>query len=476
MDFERLINPKVCAIIGASKNSGKGSYRFLEGWTHNKFKGKIYPVTVNPEYTEILGLRTYPDIREVPDEIDYVLIAIPAKQVVEEVQKCVEKDVKFIVIFTSGFREVGNKQMEDEILQVAKGKSRILGPNCIGVYSTESRIGYFLDQPIFEPGNVSFISQSGGMARKFIWMSYSRGFRIRAAVSIGNTIDVSISELLEYFAGDPKTMIIGAYIEAIKEANKFFPLLKKISPKKPIVIMKTGRTSKGKVAAQSHTGAIAGSHEVFSAMVKQAGGILVDSYVELTDTILGLQHLKDHLPLGKNVAIINTGGGIAVEITDMCESMGLKVADIANETKEKLQSFIPSINTIFDNPIDLGAYGFQPEVFGQVIKYISQDPNIHSILTVHEIERFPPLNDRLNIPDIGEIYTQVMQKYRNPSKPIISIIPRSWERVDNFISYKNFQNDLLEVGIPSYDSPTRAIITLKKLIQYNRFLRNQSKK
>jgi acyl-CoA synthetase (NDP forming) len=469
MDFDRLINPKVCAMIGASNNPQSGSYRFLEGWLAYKYRGKIYPV--NPKYTEIKGLKAYPDIRDVPDEVDYAFIAVPADKVPVEIQKCVEKGVKFAIIFTSGFSEIGDKGLEGEILQIARGKLRILGPNCIGVYSTEVRLGYLIDQPIFDEGDVSFVSQSGGLTRKFIWTGLSRGFHIRATVSIGNTIDVSVSELFEYFAKDTKTKIIGAYLESIKEGKDFFKLLKSITPYKPVVILKTGRTFKGKIAAQSHTGALAGSYEIFSSMVKQAGGLIVETLEELTDLILGLQYLTPILPSGKNIAIINMGGGVAVEITDICESNTFNVVDIEDTTKELLEDLLPSVNVIMENPFDLGTSGFNPKIFGQAIKYISSDPNIDIILTIHEVERFSTLNDRFNVSDIGEAYAIAMKKLHNLKKPIISILPRSWELVDHFITYQNFRNDLLEAGIPSYSTTSRAISMLEKVIQYKKFLK-----
>jgi len=463
----RLINPHVCALIGASNNPMSGSYRFLEGWISNKFKGKIYPI--NPKYSEILGLKVYPDIREVPDEIDYVLIAIPAAQVSAEVKKCVEKRVKFIIIFTSGFREVGNEQFETEILEIAKDSTRILGPNCIGVYSTEAQLGYFKDQPISSPGSVTFISQSGGIARKFIWTSISRGITLRATISIGNTIDVSVNELLTFLKQDSQTQIIGAYLEGIKNGAEFFSILKSLSPYKPVVILKTGRTPKGRIAAQSHTGAIAGSYQLFSALVRQAGGIMVENFEELTDTILSLQTLKNMLPYDNRVAIVNTGGGIAVEVTDLCEAHGLSVANLAPESITRLKSLIPSINTIFDNPIDLGAYGFNPKIYQQVLACISRDPNIDTILPIFEVERFSDLNERFQLSDIGELYTQILSNI-TALKPVLCILPRSWELIDHFISYKNFANDLLSVGIPSFPTAIRAIKTLNKLIQYNAYL------
>lgn len=470
MDLESLINPKVCAIIGASNNPATEGYRFLEGWLANEYSGKIYPV--NPKYEEILGVRAYPDIREIPEEetIDYALIAVPAEKVPVEIQKCIERGVKFAVIFSSGFSEAGNPQLEDAILKIAKGKLRILGPNCIGVYSTEVRLGYFKDQPIIAEGNVSFVSQSGGITRNFIWTGFSRGFHVRAAVSIGNTIDISTSEVFEYFAQDPKTHIIAAYLESVKEGPEFFTLLKAITPHKPVVIMKCGRTPKGKIAAQSHTGAIAGSYEIFSAMVRQAGGIIVETLEELTDVVLGVKTLKDCLPLGKNTAIINTGGGIAVEMTDICESNGFSIVDLEDSTRSDLEKILPPVNVIVKNPIDLGAIGFDPEVLGKVINLVSQEPHIHNILLLHEVDRFHQLNKRFQVPDIGKIYVKTLQKSRNPTKPIIAILPRAWELLDNFTTYQNYQNELLNIGIPSYPTTSRAIFTLKKLFQYRNFL------
>ena len=470
MDFEALINPKVCVLVGASNNPATEGYRFLEGWLANEYSGRIYPV--NPKYDEILGVRTYPDIREIPEEetIDYALIAVPAEKVPLEIQKCIERGVKFAVIFSSGFSEIGNYQLENEILDIAKGKLRILGPNCIGVYSTEVRLGYFKDQPIVAEGNVSFVSQSGGMTRNFIWTGFSRGFHVRATISIGNTIDISTSEVFDYFAQDPKTQIIAAYLESVKEGPEFFRLLKTITPCKPVVIMKCGRTPKGRIAAQSHTGAIAGSYEIFAAMVKQAGGIIVENMEELTDVVLGLKTLKDCLPLGKNIAIINTGGGIAVEMTDICESNGFSIADLEDSTRRSLENILPPINVIVKNPIDLGALGFDPEVLGKVINLVSQDSHIHTILLHHEVDRFHQLNKRFQVPDIGKIYVKTLQESRNPTKPIVAILPRGWELLDNFTNYQNYQNELLNIRIPNYPTTSRAIFTLMKLLQYRTFL------
>lgn len=479
MDFDRLINPRVVALIGASNDPRRQAYRFLEGWISDKYQGKIYPI--NPKYKEILGLRTYPDIREIPteEEIDYVLIAVPALKVPAEIRKCVERGgIKFVVIFASGFSEIGDKHLEEEILQMAKGNFRVLGPNCIGVYCTESRLGYFTDQPIISEGDVSFISQSGTLTRTFIWMSISRGYHIRAAVSIGNMIDVSFNELFEYFMKDPKTRIIAGYLESVGEGQKFFTLLKSITPHKPVAILKCGRTPKGKVAALSHTGALTGSYEIFSSMVKQGGGILVESIEELADVTSGLEYLRNVLPAGKNIAIINAGGGIAVQITDICESNGFQVANLEKMTQKTLQDLLPRVNVIIDNPIDLGASGFNPKILGQAITIISNDSNIDSILLVQEIERFHNLDKRFQVPNIGEAYAEIIQKHQNPKKPLIVVLSRSWE-IDQqvpYTLYQKYRKDLLAKRIPSFPTTQRALNTLKKLVQYRNFLKNHNAK
>ncbi|NHI94165.1 MAG: hypothetical protein EAX96_16865 [Candidatus Lokiarchaeota archaeon] len=466
MSFYNLINPKSYAVIGASTNPRSGSYRFIEALINNGYKGKIFPI--NPKIEELQGLKTYPSIESVNEPIDYVLIAVPADLVPEEVRKCVKINVKFIVIFTSGFGESGNKNLEEEIKTAIKGSNtRILGPNCIGVFSSESKIAYFSDQLILEEGNISFISQSGGLTRTLIWVGYTRDFHFRTAISLGNQIDITIEELIDFFLVDEKTDIIAAYIEGIKNGKEFYRILKKNNGKKPIIILKCGRSQSGKRAIRSHTGALASSDHLIESIMNQTNTILVQTFEELTDTILMVEKLRNDSLNGKNVAVINSGGGLSVELTDICESYGFNVIQLSPESVKELAEILPTVNTILSNPLDLGASGFDPEIFGKVINVISRDPKIDVILTVIEVERFSLLNKRYQTEDIGEIYVKNIYDNNVKNKPIVLISPKSWESVPNFIFYSNFQDALHRIKIPVFPSSESAIRALNKVIDYH---------
>ena len=466
MSFYNLINPKTFAVIGASRNPRSESYRFIEALIKNEYDGQIFPI--NPKIEKLQGLKVFSSIEDINVPIDYVLIAVPAKYVPEQVRKCVKKNIKFIAIFSSGFSEAGNFQLEEEILEAIKGsKTRVLGPNCIGVFSSESKITYFSDQLIKRQGNISFISQSGGLTRTLIWTGFTRNFDFRAAISVGNQIDISIDELVDYFLEDKGTDMITAYIEGVKNGKKFYEVLKKNNGKKPIIILKCGRTKSGIRAISSHTGSIATPNHLFEAALKQTNTILVHTFEELSDTIQMMNLLKNNLPKTNKVAIINTGGGLSVELTDTCESNGLDVVKLTEETMKKMSNVLPPVNTILSNPLDIGAYGFDPDTFGKVLKVTSEDPNVETIITVREVERFAKLNEVYKTDDIGGIYVDQMKTNNVTKKPLIAIVPRSWETKLNFLKYQNFRECLHKNKIPCFASAERAIKALKKLIEYN---------
>lgn len=468
MDFSALINPKSYALIGASRNVRAGSSRFIVALQRGEYQGKIYPV--NPNTDEILGLKVYSDITAIPNSLDYVMIAVPARYVPAEVRKCVQVGAKFVVVFSSGFGEVGNEALERELRQIINDSStRLLGPNCIGVYSTESRMCYFPDQLPGPEGNVTFISQSGGMVRTFIWTGFSRGFHLRAAISVGNQLDITIEDLLEFFRTDPKTKIVAIYLEGIKNGAKFMVNLKSIAAEKPVVILKCGRTGSGKRAVISHTGSIAGSNEIFQALMHQTGVIPVETFEELCDVVTMLSVRIPERNLGRNVAIVNTGGGLSVEATDIVESLGLRVPAITEESQERMKTILPDVNTIVSNPLDLGAAGFIPKTFTQVLEVLSQDPKIDVILTMREVQRFKYLTKRIGIEDLDEKYREAMVRGNPKNKYMISIMPKSWESSENFQAYQDFQTQLHAHKIPCYPTPIRAVTALRKIIEYVKF-------
>ena len=319
VDLENLFNPRSMAIIGVSSQGNPydwGGRRFLQYLLNQGFEGNIYPV--NPKGGKVFGLKIYPDIKDVPDPIDYVMSCISARQTPQLVKDCIAKEVKGVHIFASGFSESGTKEgkaLEEEISSlVHQSNIRIIGPNCFGIYCPKAGLSYGPDFSK-ECGSIALMCQSGGNSIYLVHEGLRRGIRFSKVISYGNACDVNESDLLEYFAGDPDTKIITAYIEGVKDGRRFYQVLKEVIKEKPIIILKGGITEAGATAAASHTGALAGSNEVWDALFRQAGIIRVYSLEELIDMTMTFNCLP--LPSGKRTLVFGIGGGATVLATDI---------------------------------------------------------------------------------------------------------------------------------------------------------------
>ena len=271
-DLEPFFYPKTIAVVGASPYSQDfrwGGKTFIEGLVKQNYLGKVCPV--HPKAENVLGLRAYRSVRDIPYDIDLAIFSIPAPAVPQVMEDCVAKGVKFVHIFTAGFSETGledRTNLEKDIVAVAqKGGVRVIGPNCMGVYNPDAGVAWVKDFPA-QSGPVGFVSQSGQLAGHFIEVGKNRGVRFSKVVSFGNASDLQCHEFLEYLADDDKTEIIACYIEGLKDGRAFFELAKKITPKKPLVVWKGGRTEGGSRAVSSHTASIAGSTEIWKALCR----------------------------------------------------------------------------------------------------------------------------------------------------------------------------------------------------------------
>jgi acyl-CoA synthetase (NDP forming) len=329
-DLDRLFYPRGIAVIGASDTYGRGSSMFLRSLLDLGYEGGLYPVNVSAN-SAAMGLPAFKRVVDIPGPVDYAIVGVPAKATLGVVADCIEKGVPYIHFFTAGFSELQTEKgarLERELVELARGKTRLIGPNCMGAYCAESRIG-FDSSHTGESGDVAFISQSGGHAINFIRRTGERGLKLSKGISYGNACDLSSIEFLEYFADDEKTAIIGIYIEGTKDGRKFFETLKAAAKKKPVIIWKGGRTPDGANAAASHSGALAGAFEIWKSMIKQAGAILVDDDNEMLDLMLGLKHLS--LPAGVNTALVTTGGGNSVVAADKCDGLGLNLPPLSED-------------------------------------------------------------------------------------------------------------------------------------------------
>ena len=299
MSLDPLFYPKSVAVIGASDNLGGGKLPYFQILQANGFTGALYPV--NPRRVEVSGVKTYASIDDLPEPVDFAIVAAPVEQSVDIVKAAVRKQIKFIHFFTSGFGETGNLQLEQEIIREArKGHLRIVGPNCIGVQCFESKVSFRLTNLQEGPGSIAFLGQSGGITSSFVAMATTRDIRLNKVVSYGNQIDLRLEDYLEYLADDDKISLIACYVEDIKDVNKFLKALKRTTAKKPVIILKGGKTELGSKAAASHTGAMASNYTIWAAAVRQHGGLLVDNFEELMN--LAMLGTAQRFPRGRRGA------------------------------------------------------------------------------------------------------------------------------------------------------------------------------
>jgi acyl-CoA synthetase (NDP forming) len=335
----------------------KSGARFFKGLMDGGFKGKLY--AINPNEPEILGQKGYRTVMDITDEIDLAIIAVPARVVPSVIADCSRQGVKFAIVHSAGFSELGaeGKELEKEMLKSARqGGTRIIGPNCMGLYSPLAHINTIASRITLEDesGPVSFVGQSGWVTENVIQLGYERGLRFSKVVSIGNQSDLTIEDLIAYLADDPDTGVIAFYAEGIKRGREFLKLAKEVSKKKPIIAWKAGRTEGGARAASSHTGSLAGNGAVLDAVMIQSGVVIARDLENLLDLITGFT--CPVLPKGNRVGLLVEAGGGAVAGSDAAESMGLTVpilsAAAQQELIRRLTGITPPLATP-KNPVDI---------------------------------------------------------------------------------------------------------------------------
>ena len=466
-EFEPIFNPISIAIVGASAKTKAGNM-FLKALLDFGFKGKIYPV--NPDEDYILGLKAYPNLVSIPEPVDYVIVSIPKHLVLDSMDDCAAKGVKVAHIFAAGFAETGkeeDRQLEMEVARKAsEGGFRVIGPNCMGVYNAVNHGGAYGigEVALREAGSVAFVSQSGGHAAALIDDMLNRGLGFTQVVSFGNGCDLNAADFLEYFAVDPKTKIIGTYLEGSNNCQHLLKVATEISKVKPLIVWKGGKTEAGAQAAASHTGSLAGTHAIWTAAVKQAGAIKVDNLEELVDTIVSLHHLPRFK--GNRVAIIGGihrgGGGFSVSATDACVSLGLNVPQLTEKTRSQLSTLTPPVGAILRNPIDIGTRGPEGRLT-KIIELASSDPNID--LTIVEItfltSRQSPIKTRLTKAaiDLSNDLASIREKKK---KPIVAIFSKHLDPADQAEMIRKYA----AVKIPIYPTLERAAKAIANTSQY----------
>ena len=378
-----FFNPKTVAIIGASE-----SFRFGYGTTSYLLNSnfKTYPVNIKKD--TILGHKAYKSIKDIPDDIDLAIIIIGNEYVLQVIKDCVEKGVKGIIIESAGFAETGKEKyikLQEEVEKIAKqSKIRMIGPNCIGVTNFHNQFTTSDMDFVHAPkGNIAVVAQSGVLGNIFIDWANSNGIKFSKAITIGNKVDVDEVDLLDYLNEDPETDVIALYLEGTKRGKELKKVLGKMN--KPVIILKNGRSEIGSRAVNSHTGSIAGNDKVYEALFKQYPSVFrVDNFYEMFN--VAQVFATQPLPKGKNIAIITGSGSLGALACDEIVKQGLKLAQLDENTINKIQSVIPNWVSI-RGTIDLGPSMF--ETFVPSVKAIFQDKNVDCVLFIFSIPRVP---------------------------------------------------------------------------------------
>ena len=457
--FDSLFHPSSIAMVGASPNPANSF--MLNIILKYGFRGKIYPV--NSSGSEVLGLKAYTSVKEIPDTVDYAYLQVPAKATVQVIQDCAAKKVKLATIFTAGFGESGiegGSALEHEVMNTAiKGGVRLLGPNCMGFYYPIAQLTYAYEFPR-ESGPVGVLCQSGGNSMQLVRAAAYRGIRFSKVVSYGNAADINESDLLEYFAEDPETKVIIAYIEGVREGKQFSDILRATAMVKPVIVLKGGRNEGGAVAALSHTGSLAGSVKVWESLLKQANTLQVHSIDECVDVALALLFMRP--PASRNAAIIGLGGGAAVLAADDCYDAGLALPPLPEKTKHELKKITREAGKIFKNPIDLSDMYSFPDQVAHSIKVVGGWKGADLLITHFGLEVGPTI---IGLKKVVPLAEAVLGAVKEVGKPTAMVVYAAYSD-DASQGFLKVQRMCAEAGLPFYPSVPRAISAIGKVMNY----------
>jgi acetyl coenzyme A synthetase (ADP forming)-like protein len=373
--MQRIMNPRAVAVIGASAEDGKIGNSVMKNLINGGYRGAIFPI--HPKADEILGRKAYPSVLNVGEEIDVAVFAIPAKFCAAAMEEVGRKKIPGAVMIPSGFAEVGEQALQDELVGVAqKHNVRVMGPNIYGFYYTPQNLCATFCTPYDVKGKVALSSQSGGVGMSIIGFSRTTRMGVSAIVGLGNKSDLDEDDLLTYFEQDDNTQVIAMHCEDLKDGRSFAEVASRVSKRKPIVMLKAGRTALGARAAASHTGALAGNDKIYDDVLRQCGVIRAKSLNDMLQFARGLQVLPN--PKGENIVIITGAGGSGVLLSDACVDNGLALMKMPPDMDAAFRKFIPPFGAA-GNPVDITG-GEPPTTYANTIRYALDEPRIHSLI------------------------------------------------------------------------------------------------
>ena len=454
-NIKALFNAKSVAVIGASVNPGKLGFHVMKSLTQGGFKGNIIPV--NPGAGKIMGLKAYPSVTDFEGQVDLAIVVLPSKIVPAVFQACREKDVKGIVLITAGFREIDDpagSDLQDEIKDIADVSGiPVIGPNTFGAinFNTDLNASFTPEFSLLKKGKVSLVSQSGGISHLlgFMGMRWDVGFS--KIIGLGNRLNIDFPQMVQYLMDDPDTEVIALYMEGIDDPRDFLKKVEEYEGKKPVVIYKTGSASVGDQASLSHTGSIAGRHDIYISAFKQAGLLYVDSVETLLDAAKTLAICP--LPEGPRVAVLSSQAGPAMAACDICEQRGMQILPFQSKTQKKINKLLLPL-ALRTNPVDMGPAWYDSSATKGIIGAVLDDDRIDGIILCMMFAS-------ANIDAVKSLKDLLIN--RSQHKPVISCImspPGIWDE-----QIKALEESEALVNFPS---PERAARAMGVLWEYRR--------
>jgi acetyl coenzyme A synthetase (ADP forming)-like protein len=432
--MSRIMQPKAVAVIGASNEAGKIGNSVMKNLINGGYQGHIYPI--HPSAPEIMGHKAFKSVKDVPGDIDTAVFAIPAKFVASALIECGEKKIAGAVLIPSGFAETGEVALQEELVKIGRQYNiRMMGPNIYGFYYTPANLCATFCTAYDVKGSVALSSQSGGIGMAIIGFSRSAKMGVSAIVGLGNKSDIDEDDLLIFFEQDPNTLVIAQHCEDLKDGRAFAEVARRVSKKKPVIVLKAGRTSAGAKAASSHTGALAGNDKIYEDVFQQIGVIRARSLRDLLDFARGVPILPT--PKGENVVIITGAGGSGVLLSDACVDNGLTLMPMPEDLDQAFRQFIPPFGAA-GNPVDITG-GEPPLTYKNTVLLGLSDPRIHALILGywHTIVTPPMVFAKIMVQARDEMRAKGIEK------PMVASLAGDVE-VEEAAQY------LYEHGIPAY--------------------------
>ena len=454
--MENFFNPESIAVIGASRTPGKIGHTIIYNLIQYGYPGAVYPI--NPEASEILGLKAYPSILDIAGKIGLAVVVVPPPKVGEVISQCGTKKIDSAIIITAGFGESGSEgtKLEDDLVRRAKESGmRIIGPNCLGVIDTHSKVNASFAAGMPAQGSIGFFSQSGALCIAVLDRALSEDIGFSKFISMGNKADVSDTDIMLALAEDDSTKVILGYIEGVKDGKKFMEVASQVSKKKPLIILKSGTTSSGARAASSHTGALSGREAAFDAAFKQSGIIRAYSVAELFNYALAFA--DQPLPQGPNIVVVTNSGGPGILAADACDKSDLQLVSLHKETVDKLRTFLPSFASFY-NPVDILGDA-SAERYEKALTTVLEDDKVNGVIV---------LLTPTAIVDVEATANVVATISNSTDKPVLT----------SFMGKKRVEPGakiLMKHSVPNYSYPEEAVSSLNAMYHYHLWINRPDK-